>query len=55
MSVIVIGIGLLVVLMIAFKVMRLVMSGCMKLVVLAVLVGACAAAYYYLRGHIVLP
>lgn len=55
MSVIAIAFGLLVVLIIAFKVMRVVMSGCMKMVVLAVLLGACAAAYYYFRSHIVLP
>ena len=51
MSAIAIAFGLLVVLIIAFKVMRIVMSGCMKLVVLAVLLAACAAAYYYLRSH----
>lgn len=55
MSVIAIGFGLLVALIIIFKLMRIVMSGCMKLVVLAILVSACAAAYYYFRTHIVLP
>ena len=39
------------VLVIAFKVMRIVMSGCMKLVVQAVLIGVCAATYYYFRPY----
>lgn len=44
----------LVVLIIAFKMMRAVMSGCMKLVVMAILLGAVAGAFFYFRTHIVL-
>jgi len=51
MTLIAVAFGAIVLAIIAFKVMRLVMSGCMKLVVLAVLVGAAAAAWYYLRNH----
>lgn len=50
-----IGVVLLVALIIIYKLTRVVMSGCMKLVVLAVLVSACAAAYFYFRTHVVLP
>jgi hypothetical protein len=46
-----IALGAIVLAIVAFKVMRLVMSGCMKLVVLAVLVGIGAVAWYYLRYH----
>ena len=55
MSVIAIAFGLLVVLIIVLKMMRVVMSGCVKLVVVAVLLGALAVAYVYFRNNIVLP
>ena len=54
MEVIAIAFGILVVLIVGMKLMRIVMSGCMKLVVLAVLIGALAAAYYYLRSRLVI-
>ena len=50
MGIIAIGVAALVVLVIVLKVMKIVMSGCMKLIVLGVLVAACAAAWYYF-GH----
>ena len=43
------ALGAIVLAFIAFKVMRLVVSGCMKLVVLAVLVGVIAAAWFYFQ------
>ena len=55
MSIIAIAFGILVVLIIVLKMMRVVMSGCVKLVVVAVLLGALAASYFYFRANIVLP
>jgi len=47
-----VALGAIILAVIAFKVMRLVVSGCMKLVILAVLVGICAGAWYYLSHHL---
>ncbi len=44
--------GAIVLALIAFKVMRLVMSGCMKLVALAVLIAAGAALWFYAQHHL---
>ena len=55
MSIIAIAFGILVVLIIVLKLMRVVMSGCVKLVVVAVLLGALAVSYFYFRANIVLP
>ena len=55
MSTIAIAFGVLVVLIIAMKLMRIVASGCVKLVVAAVLLAACALAYWYFKTHLVLP
>jgi hypothetical protein len=54
MIIIAMALGAIVLLFIGFKVLRLVMSGCMKLVILAILVAAGAAAWYYMRHHLVM-
>ena len=55
MSTIAIAFGLLVILIIAMKALRIVASGCVKLIVVAVLLAACGAAYWYFKTHLVLP
>ena len=55
MSVVAIAFGILVVLIIVLKMMRVVMSGCVKLIVVAVLLSALGAAYWYFKTNIVLP
>lgn len=55
MSMIAIAFGVLVVLIIVMKLMRVVMSGCVKLVVVAVMLGGLAFAYWYFKSHLVLP
>ena len=50
-----VGIALLVALIVTLKMMRMVASGCMKLVVVAILLGGCAVAYWYFKNKLVLP
>jgi hypothetical protein len=55
MILIAVAFGAIVLFFIAFKVLRMVMSGCMKLVILAILVGVAAAAWFSFRHRIIYP
>jgi hypothetical protein len=55
MSPIVLAVGALVILVVTFKVLRAVTSGCFKLLAMALLLGGLVAAYYFLKDRIVVP
>jgi hypothetical protein len=55
MSPIVIAIAGLVILVVAFKVIRAVTSGCFKFAAMIFLLAALGAAYYILKDRIVVP
>jgi hypothetical protein len=52
MLIIAVAVGAIIVFLIAFKVLRMVMHGCIKLVILAILISICATAWFSLRHRI---
>ena len=55
MSPIVLAVAALVILIVGFKVLRAVTSGCFKFAAMIFLLGALAAAYYVMKDKIVIP
>jgi hypothetical protein len=49
------AVGALILLVITFKVLRAVTSGCFKFVVMIALLAGVAAAYFFLKDKIVVP